>query len=57
MDRNAVLDSLGCKLIRVGWVVHFWLLKNTNFVWFDALTMIVNNQINIFILNPSTIFY
>ena len=45
---NTWLYSLGCKLIRVGWVKRFWLLNETHFVWLDALTMSVNNIINIF---------
>ena len=37
------MHSLGCKLVRVGWVMHFWLLKDTQIVWLEALTMLVNN--------------
>ena len=42
------MQSLGCKLIRVGLVKHFLLLKDTHFIWLDALTTLVNNPINIF---------
>ena len=41
---NSWLHSLGPKLIRVGWISHFWLLKDTHLVWFDALSRAVNNQ-------------
>ena len=27
------LSSLECKLIRVGWAIHFWLLNETHFAW------------------------
>ena len=40
--------SLGCKLIRVGWILHFRLLKASHFVWLEALSMLVNNPINSF---------
>ena len=40
--------SLGCKLIRVGSVVHFWLFKDAHFVWLEALTTLANNPIDIF---------
>ena len=29
---NTWLYSLGCKLIRIGWVIHFWLLNDTHFI-------------------------
>ena len=41
--------SLECKLIRVGWISHLWLLKDTHFLWLERLTMLVNNTINIFL--------
>ena len=49
--------SLGCKLIKVGWVPHFSLLKDTHFVWLEAVTMLVKNPINIFLINPGIILY
>ena len=30
--------SLGYKLIRAGWIIHFWLFNDTHFVWLDPLT-------------------
>ena len=45
--------SLGCKLIKVGWVVHFWLLKDTYFVWLKTLTTLANNMINIFLVDQA----
>ena len=53
---NSWLYSLGCKLIRVDWILHFWLLKDTHFVWLVALTMPVNNTINIFLIIPKHYF-
>ena len=32
--------SLGCGLIRVSWVIHWWLFKDINFKWSGALTMV-----------------
>ena len=52
-----VVYSLGCTLIRVRWVAHFWLLNETHFVSLDALTMSANNPINIFLINPNVIIY
>ena len=43
--------SLGCKLIRVGWVADFWLPKDAHFAWLEALTILVNNPINIILRN------
>ena len=37
---------LECKLIRVGWVVNFWLAKDINFVLLGALIRPVNYPIN-----------
>ena len=50
MDRttNILAYLVKCEIIRVGWVTPFWLLMDTNFVWLEALTMLVNNPINIF---------
>ena len=44
-EGNPWLDSLGSKSIRVSWVLDFWLLKDT-YLWFEALTMLINNMIN-----------
>ena len=38
-------------------VKHFWLLKETHFVWLDPLTRAVNNPINIFLISLSIILY
>ena len=46
----------GCKWIIVGWVVHFWLFKETHFVWLDAVTRPVNNLLNIFFNKPKCYF-
>ena len=35
--------------------MHFWLFKNTHFVWLDPLAMLINNPINIFLINPNII--
>ena len=50
MDSSVILDCIhqGCKLIKVDWISNFWLLKNTHFVWLEALTRLVNNTINVF---------
>ena len=38
MDSSEIRDySLGCKLIKVGWISQ-WLLKDTHFVWLEGLT-------------------
>ena len=52
---NTWLYSLGCKLLRVGWILHLWLLNGTTFVWLDALATLINNPINIFLLSSSNI--
>ena len=49
--------SLGCKLIRVGRILNFWLLNDTHFVWLDTLTILANNLINIFLKNLNIILY
>ena len=49
--------SLSSKLIRVGWISHFWLLNDTHFVWLGALTMLVNNAINVFLITRNIILY
>ena len=43
------------KLKKVGWVVHCWLRKDSHFVWIEALTKLVDNSINIFLVNPNII--
>ena len=52
---NSWLYSLECKLKRVGWIIHFWLLKDMHFAWLDSLTRSVNIPISIFFVNPNTI--
>ena len=54
MDGSEILDcSLGCKLIRVGWIVHFWIFNKTHFVWLDPLFRPVNDPISIFLIKPN----
>ena len=43
--------------MRVGWVIRFWLLNKTLFVWLDPLTRPVNNAINIFLTKSNIILY
>ena len=43
--------------MKVGWIIHFWLLNDTHFVWLDALTMPVNNPLYIFLIDPNSILY
>ena len=50
---NFCLYSLECKLIKVGWIIHFWLLNKTHFVWSDTLTISFNNPIDIFLIHQS----
>ena len=40
----------------IGWIIHFWLLKDTHFVSLEALTMLVNNTENIFLNNSEDYF-
>ena len=54
---NSWVFSWGCKLIRAGWVIHFWLLDDSHFVWLDVISMPINNPINIFLINPNIILY
>ena len=49
-------ESSGSYLTRVGWISHFLLLKDTNFLWLEPFTMLVNNTINIILIIPN-IFY
>ena len=48
---------LGGKLIRVGSIIHFWLLNETHFVWLEPLTRSVNNAIDIFLINPNIVSF
>ena len=42
--------------MRVGWISHFWLLKNTHFVLLGAITTtLVNNEIKIFLIKTKII--
>ena len=43
--------------MRVGRVMHFSLFNDAGFAELEALTMLVNNQINIFLVNPNIILY
>ena len=53
---NSWFYSLGCKLIRVGWIKHFWLLKNTHFVFLEALAIMwVVSTINNFLIIPNIV--
>ena len=54
MDGNEILDY---KLIKVVSIIHIWLLKNTHFLWLDALTMPLNNPINNLLINTYIILY
>ena len=38
MDSNVIIE---CKLRIVGWAVHFWLLKDLDVGWLEALTTLV----------------
>ena len=49
------MQSLRTKLIRVVWIIHFWLLKDMHFVGLEALTMLINNLINVFQMNLNII--
>ena len=51
------MHSIYYKLTIVGWVNHFWLVKDTHFVWLDPFTRPVNNPINIFLINPNIKLY
>ena len=31
--------------------MHFWLLNETHFVWLYALTILINNPLNFFLIN------
>ena len=54
---NSWLYSLGCKLVRVDWILHFELLNEMHFVWLDPLNRPVNHPINIFTINLNIILY
>ena len=57
MDSNEIPDYVGCKLIRVRRIIHFWLLNDMHFVWLDSLTMLRKNTINIFEVSSNIILY
>ena len=40
----------------IGWILRFWLVKNTHIVWLDALNWPVNNPVNIFFNKPKYYF-
>ena len=42
--------------MRVGWILHFWLLKNTHFVLLGGITTtLVNNPIKKFLMKTKII--
>ena len=43
--------------MRIGKIIHFWLLKEKHFVLLDPLTRPVKNPINIFIISSKIVFY
>ena len=45
---NPRLYSLGYKLKRVNWVMHYWLFEETHFAWLEALTMLLKNPMNFY---------
>ena len=47
-DSNSWLYTIGCKFIIVGWVIHFWMLNDFNFVWLETFAILVDKKINIF---------
>ena len=38
-------------------IIHSCLLNYTHLVWLDALTMLINNPINIFLMNQNIVLY
>ena len=42
--------------MRIGKIIHFWLLKEKHFVLLDPLTRPVKNPINIFIISSKIVF-
>ena len=52
---NFCLYGLECKLVRIGWFIHFRIIKNTYFVYLETLTMLANNTINNFSTIPNII--
>ena len=54
---NFWLGSLGCKLIRVVWIIHFWLLNKMHFVWLNAFAILVHNPVIVFWINWNIILY
>ena len=63
MECNPSMYSLGCKLIRVDWVMQCWLFKDIHFVESEVLTMLAkdllkrNNPINTCLISPDIILY
>ena len=59
MDSSEISSqySLGCKLIRVGLIIHFWLFNEMHFVWLDPLTMLTSNPKNIFLINLNILYH
>ena len=43
--------------MKIGWILHFGLLRDRHFMWLEALTMLTNNRINIFLINPNSFIY
>ena len=39
------------------WISYFWLLRDTDFLWLEALTALVNNTIKFFLIIQSIILY
>ena len=45
------------KSIRIEWISHFWILKDTHFVWLEALAMLANNTIILFLIIQNILSY
>ena len=43
--------------MRVGWILHFWLIKDMHFVWLEALTILVNDTVNIVLIISNIVLY
>ena len=58
MDSSEILDCIHEDVNQwVGWISHFWLFNDIHFVLLEALTMLDNTTINIFLLILSIILY
>ena len=64
MDSSEILDIvvlivvfIRSKLIRVVWVIHFWLPNKTLFVWLHPLTRPYNNPISIFLIKRNISYH